>query len=164
MLDAEENHRDHAIIEQVNADLYAGPLAHFPSGAFNANAAWPTLAAITFNLLRAAGTLAGPRLAKAWTATVRRDLIAIPARTARHGRGKITFHLPEGWHREHEWTAFADTARLYGKGLTFEFADTSRRDTFLRHLSGRGRRAGERGRGCPGTDRFSTPAAGHARM
>jgi hypothetical protein len=110
MLDAEENHRDHAIIEQVNADLYAGPLAHFPSGAFNANAAWPTLAAITFNLLRAAGTLAGPRLAKAWTATVRRDLIAIPVRTARHGRGKITFHLSEGWHREHEWTAFADTA------------------------------------------------------
>ena len=110
MLEAEENHRDHAVIEQVNADLYAGPLAHLPSGSFNANAAWLTLAAITFNLLRAAGTLAGPRLAKARTATIRRNLITVPARTARSGRGKLAFHLPERWHREHEWTAFATAA------------------------------------------------------
>ena len=27
---------------------------------------------------------------------------------ARHGRGHLTLHLPEGWHREHEWmTLFA---------------------------------------------------------
>jgi hypothetical protein len=25
------------------------------------------------------------------------------ARTARHGRGHITLHLPDGWHREHVW-------------------------------------------------------------
>ena len=25
------------------------------------------------------------------------------ARIARHGRGHITVHLPESWHREHEW-------------------------------------------------------------
>ncbi len=29
--------------------------------------------------------------------------IAVAARTARHGRGHLTLHLPEGWHREHEW-------------------------------------------------------------
>jgi hypothetical protein len=29
---AEGQHRDHAIVEQVIADLYAGPLAHLPSG------------------------------------------------------------------------------------------------------------------------------------
>jgi hypothetical protein len=102
-LQAEDHHRDHAIIEQVNADLYAGPLAHFPSGDFNANAAWLVLAAIAFNLLRTAGILAGPRLAKARTATIRRDLITVPARTARTGRGHIALHLPEGHHREHEW-------------------------------------------------------------
>ena len=34
MLDAEASHRDHAIIEQVIADLKAGPLAHCPSGVF----------------------------------------------------------------------------------------------------------------------------------
>ena len=41
--------------------------------------------------------------AKARAATIRRDLIAVAARTARHGRGHLTLHLPEGWHREHEW-------------------------------------------------------------
>jgi hypothetical protein len=100
---AEGQHRDHAIVEQVIADLNAGPLAHLPSGAFNANAAWLVIAAMAFNLLRAAGTLAGARLARARTATIRRDLVAVAARTARHGRGHLTFHLPEAWHREHEW-------------------------------------------------------------
>lgn len=32
-------HRQHAIIEQVNADLKGSALAHLPSGKFNANAA-----------------------------------------------------------------------------------------------------------------------------
>ena len=41
--------------------------------------------------------------AKARAATIRRDLIAVAARTARHGRGHLTLHLPDGWHREHEW-------------------------------------------------------------
>ena len=52
------------------------------------------------NLLRAAGALASLPYAKARAATIRRDLIAVAARTARHGRGHITLHLPEGWHRE----------------------------------------------------------------
>lgn len=39
MLQAEAAHRGHAIIEQVHADLRAGPLAHLPSGALTANAA-----------------------------------------------------------------------------------------------------------------------------
>ena len=56
------------------------------------------------NLLRAAGALASRDYAKARGATIRRDLIAVAARTARHGRGHLTLHLPEGWHREHEWT------------------------------------------------------------
>ncbi|WP_313556509.1 IS1380 family transposase, partial [Miniimonas arenae] len=43
MLDAEAHHRDHAIVEQVIADLKNGPLAHLPSGVFTANAAWTTL-------------------------------------------------------------------------------------------------------------------------
>jgi hypothetical protein len=39
MIDAEATHRDHAIIEQVIADLKDSALAHLPSGHFNANAA-----------------------------------------------------------------------------------------------------------------------------
>jgi Transposase DDE domain group 1 len=103
MIQAEGQHRDHAIVEQVIADLNAGPLAHLPSGHFAANAAWLVIAAMAHNLLRAAGTLAGRRYAKARTATIRRDLITIGARTARHGRGNLTLHLPAGHHREHAW-------------------------------------------------------------
>jgi hypothetical protein len=109
LLQAEGQHRDHAIVEQVFADVTDGPLAHLPSeGSFAANAAWLACAAIACNLLRAAGALASLTDAKARGATLRRDRINVAARTARHGRGHITLHLPEGWHREHQWlTLFA---------------------------------------------------------
>ena len=103
LVQAEEQHRGHAVIEQLLADLNDGPLAHLPSGKFTANAAWLAIAAIAHNLVRAAGALAGRRHARARTATIRRDLIAVAGRTARHGRGRLTIHLPEGWHRAHEW-------------------------------------------------------------
>ncbi len=103
LVQAEAQHRDHAVVEQVFADWTDGPLAHLPSGSFPANAAWLTCAAIAHNLLRAAGALASLAYGKARGATIRRDLIDVAARTARHGRGHITLHLPEGWHREHEW-------------------------------------------------------------
>jgi len=110
MLQAEEQHRDHAIIEQVLADQTSGPLAHLPSGFFPANAAWLTLAAISHNLLRAAGSLASLAYAKARGATIRSDLIDVAARIARHGRGHITLHLPDGWHREQEWQSLFEAA------------------------------------------------------
>jgi Transposase DDE domain group 1 len=103
LIQAEEQHRDHAVAEQVFADVTSGPLAHLPSGLFAANAAWLSITAMAHNLLRAAGALASLPFAKARAATIRRDLIAIAARTARHGRGHLTLHLPEGWHRQHEW-------------------------------------------------------------
>jgi hypothetical protein len=103
MLQAEEHHRGHAQAEQVFADWTDGPLAHLPSGSFPANAAWLALAAISCNLLRAAGSLASLACAKARGATLRRDLIDVAGRTAHHGRGHLTVHLPEGWHRQHEW-------------------------------------------------------------
>ena len=92
---AEPMHRNHAIIEQVFADLENGPLAHPPSGKFNADAAWLALAAAAFNLLRAAGTLASVFHAKATGATLRRTLINIPARVAARARG-LRLHLPDG--------------------------------------------------------------------
>jgi len=120
MLQAEGQHRDHAIVEQVFADWNAGPLAHMPSGSFAANAAWTVTAAMSQNLARAAGALAGPLPAKARTATIRRDVINVAARIARHGRGNITLHLPEGWHREHErtslWAKTAGTGAHVGTG------------------------------------------------
>jgi DDE family transposase len=110
MLQAEAQHRDHAIVEQVLADCASGPLAHLPSGFFPANAAWLTLAAISHNLLRAAGSLASLAYAKARGATIRADLIDVAARIARHGRGHITLHLPDGWHREQEWQSLFEAA------------------------------------------------------
>jgi hypothetical protein len=110
MLQAEGDHRDHAVVEQVFADWTDGPLAHLPSGSFPANAAWLALAAIAHNLLRAAGALASLACAKARGATLRRDLIDVAARTARHGRGEITLHLPEGWHRQTEWMNLFEAA------------------------------------------------------
>jgi hypothetical protein len=49
-LAAEATHRDHAIVEQVIADLKDSALAHLPSGVFTANAAWLACAAISHNL------------------------------------------------------------------------------------------------------------------
>jgi Transposase DDE domain group 1 len=110
LLQAEEHHRDHAQVEQVFADLADGPLAHLPSGSFPANAAWLACAAISHNLLRAAGSLASLACAKARGATLRRDLIDVAARTARHGHGHITLHLPDGWHREQDWISLFEAA------------------------------------------------------
>jgi hypothetical protein len=110
LVQAEGEHRDHAIVEQVFADLYDGPLAHLPSGRFAANAAWLSIAAMAQNLLRAGGALAGQALARARAATLRRNLLAVPARTARHGRGHIILHLPQGWHRQDEWLSLWEAA------------------------------------------------------
>jgi hypothetical protein len=110
LVQAEGQHRGHAIVEQVFADVTSGPLAHLPSGHFAANAAWLSIAAMAHNLIRAAGSLASLPYAKARAATIRRDLIAVAARTARHGRGSLTLHLPEGWHREREWLNLWDAA------------------------------------------------------
>jgi hypothetical protein len=110
LVQAEGQHRDHAVVEQVFADVTSGPLAHMPSGVFAANAAWLSIAAMAHNLLRAAGALASLPFAKARGATIRRDLIAVAARTARHGRGHLTLHLPEGWHRQQEWLNLWDAA------------------------------------------------------
>lgn len=104
---ADKTHRGHAVIEQVHADLKNSALAHLPSGVFNANAAWLVLAVIAFNLTRAAGTLAAPDLAKATTATLRRKLIAVPARVSTSAR-RLTLHLPTAWPWQTAWTALFD--------------------------------------------------------
>ncbi len=95
-MSADKTHRAHAIIEQVHADLKHAALAHLPSGKFTANAAWLVLAVMAFNLTRAAATITGPALAKATTATIRRKLIAVPARVASSAR-RVTIHLPAHW-------------------------------------------------------------------
>ena len=101
-LQAESCHRGHAIVEHVIADLKGGPLAHLPSGRFAANAAWLTLAAVAHNLTRAAGCLASVFHASARPATIRDQLINLPARIATSAR-RVTLHLPTGWRWEQSW-------------------------------------------------------------
>jgi hypothetical protein len=105
LLQAEQQHRGHGVIEQVFADWTSGPMAHLPSGRFAANAAWLTLAGMAHNLTRAAGCLASPFHGKARGAIIRADLIDVAARIAWHGRGYLTLHLPLAWHRQADWLA-----------------------------------------------------------
>lgn len=106
---ADKTHRQHAVIEQVNADLKNSALAHMPSGVFTANAAWLVLAVMAFNLTRTAGVVAAGSMARATTATIRRRIITMAARVVRRSR-RLVLHLPEGWRWEPQWTRlFAHT-------------------------------------------------------
>jgi hypothetical protein len=114
---ADITHRRHAIIETTFADLIDGPLAHLPSGRFAANSAWAICAAITHNLLRAAGTLASHRHQVARGATLRRDLIAVPARLTRPHRRRV-LHLPAHWPWADPWAALWDAVFATGPPAT----------------------------------------------
>ena len=100
IVEADQRHRDHAIVEQVIAELKDGPLAHLPSGKYAANAAWVSLAVIAFNLARAAAVAA--HQAKARWATIRRTIINVPARIAATGR-RLVLHLPTHWPWAQSW-------------------------------------------------------------
>jgi len=102
LVEADQRHRDHAIVEQVIAELKDGPLAHLPSGCYAANAAWVACAVIAFNLARAAAVAAGQSRAR-W-ATLRTKIINVPARIASTGR-RLILHLPTDWAWAHSWTS-----------------------------------------------------------
>ena len=92
----EAEHREHAVVEQVIADLKDQALAHFPSGHFYANSAWTVLAALAHNMLRWTQLLGLPDTTVRAARTLRRRLIEVPGRLTRHARG-WTLHLPARW-------------------------------------------------------------------
>lgn len=92
----EAEHREHAVVEQVIADLKDQALAHFPSGRFNANGAWAVLACLAHNLLRWTQLLGLSDATVRAARTLRRWLIALPGRLTSHARG-FTLHLPARW-------------------------------------------------------------------
>ena len=114
--EADLTHRKHAIVETTFADLIDGPLAHIPSGLFAANCAWLACAVIAHNLLRAAGTLAGGEHAVARGATLRRDLVTVPARFAAPAR-KPTLHLPAHWPWQIGWKTLWDNIIGYSPAI-----------------------------------------------
>jgi Transposase DDE domain group 1 len=93
-VDAE--HRQHAEVELAIRDLKDSALAHFPSGSFDANAAWTVIACLAHNMARWVGQLGLED--ETWRAarTIRRWLIALPGRLTRTAR-RFTLHLPARW-------------------------------------------------------------------
>lgn len=92
----EAEHRRHAVVEQVIADLKSAGLAHLPSGRFFANAAWLLLSALAHNLLRGLAALAGHGLDHATSATLRRTLLAVPAASSTRPDDAICAYPPTG--------------------------------------------------------------------
>jgi hypothetical protein len=92
----EAEHRAHAVVELAIRDLKDQALAHFPSGHFNANAAWAALAALAHNLMRWTGLLGLPGATVRTARTLRRRLLRLPGRLTRTAR-RFTLHLPARW-------------------------------------------------------------------
>jgi hypothetical protein len=92
----EKQHREHAVVELVIRDLVDQALAHFPSGRFNANAAWTVIASLAHNLLRWAELLGLPGQPSRRARTLRRKLLTLPGRLTRTAR-RWTLHLPARW-------------------------------------------------------------------
>jgi hypothetical protein len=98
----ESEHRQHAVVELAIRDLKDQALAHFPSGRFNANAAWTVTACLAHNLLRWTTLIGLPGATIRAARTVRRRLLQIPGRLTRNAR-RWTLHLPARWPWQHDF-------------------------------------------------------------
>ena len=100
----EKEHREHATVELVIRDLVDQALRHFPSGRFNANAAWTVIACLAHNIHRWTDLL-GLQCGRARRArTLRRRLLALPGRLT-HTARRWTLHLPARWPWQDDWIA-----------------------------------------------------------
>src|SRR6266508_1129759 len=92
----EAEHRQHAVVELCIRDLKDQALEHFPSGQFNANAAWTVIACLAHNLLRWTGLLGLPNRTIRAARTLRHRLLALPGRLTSHA-DHWTLHLLARW-------------------------------------------------------------------
>jgi hypothetical protein len=97
----EREHRQHAVVELTVRDLKDQALAHFPSGQFNANAAWTVIACLAHNLLRWTSLIGLPGETVRSARTLRRRLLAVPGRLTCSAR-RWTLHLPARWPWQHD--------------------------------------------------------------
>jgi Transposase DDE domain group 1 len=98
----EAEHRQHAVCELAIRDLKDQALAHFPSGRFNANAAWTVIACLAHNLLRWTTLIGLPASTTRAARTVRRRLLALAGRLT-HSARRWTLHLPARWPWQHDF-------------------------------------------------------------
>jgi hypothetical protein len=106
----EAEHRQHAVVELAIRDLKDQGLAHFPSGKFNANAAWTVIAALAHNLLRWTHLIALPSQTIRTARTLRRRLLQIPGRLTRTAR-RSTLRMPARWPWADDFLAALDRLR-----------------------------------------------------
>jgi len=92
----EAEHRQHAVVELAIRDLKDQALAHFPSGKFQANAAWTVIAALSHNLLRWTTLIGLPDTTIPTARTIRRRLLTVPGRITRTAR-QLTLRMPARW-------------------------------------------------------------------
>jgi hypothetical protein len=98
----EREHRQHAVVEPAIRDLKDQALAHFPSGKFNANAAWTVIACLTHNLLRWTTPIGLPGHTVRAARTLRRRLLSLAGRLTRTAR-QWTLHRPARWPWQHDF-------------------------------------------------------------
>ncbi|MCA1700695.1 MAG: IS1380 family transposase [Actinobacteria bacterium] len=98
----EAEHRQHAVVELAIRDLKDQALAHFPSGKFNANAAWTVIACLAHNLLRWTSLTGLPGHPVGAARTLRRRLLALPGRLTRSAR-QWMLNLPARWPWQHDF-------------------------------------------------------------
>jgi hypothetical protein len=106
----EAEHRQHAVVELAIRDLKDQALAHFPSGRFNANAAWTVISALAHNLLRWTSLIGLPDQTVRAARTIRRRLLALPGRLTRSAR-QWTLHLPARWPWQTDFTQALERLR-----------------------------------------------------
>lgn len=108
----DQTHRAHAVVELSIRDLKAGPLAHLPSGSFNANGAWLACATLAQNLTTWTATLGhltgGDQLTI--TKTFRNRYLHLPGRLVNRA-GRPTLRLPTHWPWAHQWTTALEHLR-----------------------------------------------------
>jgi hypothetical protein len=100
----EREHRQHAVVELAIRDHKDGALRHLPSGHYAANAAWCVIAALAANLARWTSILGLAQTTPQAQATLRRRLLTVPGRIARHGR-RTHLRLAARWPWRNAWLA-----------------------------------------------------------
>jgi hypothetical protein len=93
-VEADQFHREHAVVELAIRDLKAGGAEHIPSGRYPANAAWLGCAVIAHNVARWSCLLSDqPTITNT---TFRTRITAVPA-VAVNRSGQPTLRLPTRW-------------------------------------------------------------------
>jgi len=93
-VEADQFHREHAVVELAIRDLKAGGAEHIPSGRYAANAAWFACAVIAHNLTRWSCLLGKQPVVN--NTTFRTRITAVPAVIVNRS-GRHTLRLPSRW-------------------------------------------------------------------